>query len=194
MVMKRLLRVFTLLLLALLGMASTWAADGDGTERLEELLGYRVGVGERLNILVVGEEDLTVSLPIGEYGTIFYPLLGELTVAGLTVAEIGALVTKKLKGDYLVDPKVRVKVEEYRKIYLNGYVNKTGEYGFFPGMTVRKAISMAGGFSERASKDKIYVTRGMKDPDDPDVKPAQSIGIDDPLQPGDIITVERSFF
>jgi len=186
--------LFRVLLAGLLVVPLAQAAEGDGTDRLEELLGYRVGVGERIQVLVVGEPDLTVSLSIGEYGTIFYPLLGELKVAGLTVAEIGEMITKRLKGDYLVDPQVRVKVEEYRKIFLNGYVNKTGEYSYFPGMTVRKAVSLAGGFSERASKEKIFVTRGMKDPNDPDVKPAVRIGIDDPVQPGDIITVERSFF
>jgi polysaccharide biosynthesis/export protein VpsN len=194
---RRRCRSLLILLLAWLcvaGGAGAWAAEGEAPEGLQELLGYRVGVGERLHILVVGEDELTVSLPIGEYGSIFFPLLGELKVSGLTVGDIGDLITNKLKGDYLVDPQVRVKVEEYRKIYLNGYVNKTGAYNYFPGMTVRKAISLAGGFSERASKDKIFVTRGMKDPDDPDVKPALPIGIDDPLQPGDIITVERSFF
>ncbi|MCA3033625.1 MAG: SLBB domain-containing protein, partial [Rhodocyclaceae bacterium] len=73
--------------------------------------------------------------------------------------------------------------------FVNGQVEKPGGYPYVPGLTVRKAISIAGGFKERASKEKINVIR------EDDVKGnATRIALDAPVQPGDILTVEESFF
>jgi len=94
-----------------------------------------------------------------------------------------------LKGDYLVDPSVNVSVVEYRPFYINGEVKTPGGYPYQPGLTLRKAVALAGGFKERASKTKISLLseRAL------DGKQRQ-VGIDEVLNPGDIITVEQSFF
>ena len=78
---------------------------------------------------------------------------------------------------------------EYRQFYVNGYVSSPGGFAFRPGITVRKAISLAGGFNERASDKKIYVVHG----DQKDKEPVL-INLDDSIMPGDVITVGRSFF
>ena len=150
---------------------------------------YRLSTGDKLRIQVYGEEDLNLETTVSDNGEISYPFLGPLKVAGLTPQELAQLITGKLKGDYLVNPKVSVDVREYRLFYVNGEVESPGGFPFQPGITVRKAISLAGGFKERAAKDKIFVIRDDK----PNSKPSP-VQLDDKIRPGDIITVEESFF
>ena len=80
-------------------------------------------------------------------------------------------------------------IVEYRNFFINGQVEKPGGYAFIPGLTVRKAVSLAGGFKERASKEKIFVIR-----DDDRSQTSKRVSQDDVVHPGDIITVEESFF
>ena len=150
---------------------------------------YKLGPGDKVRIQVYNEDDLYLEANVSDRGTISYPFLGELKVAGLTPAQLETEITSKLKGDYLVNPKVSVDILEYRPFYVNGEVQKPGAFPFQPGITIRKAISVAGGFTERASKDKIFVIRG----NDASGKSAK-IGLDDQVFPGDVVTVEQSFF
>ena len=92
-------------------------------------------------------------------------------------------------GRYLLNPQVTVSIDEYRNFYVNGMVEKPGGYPYSPGLTVRKAISIAGGFKERAARDKINVIHD----DDPKQTP-QKVDLNTALLPGDIVTVEESFF
>ena len=148
---------------------------------------YRLGAGDDIEIRVYGEDDMLVRTRIGESGVISYPFLGSITVKGLTVDELERLIVKGLKGPYLVDPAVSVNVIEYRPFFVNGEVNKPGAYPFQPGVTLRKAIAMAGGFTERANRSKGDVMRGTN-------MEAQPLQLDDQLRPGDIITIKQSFF
>jgi len=80
-------------------------------------------------------------------------------------------------------------IEEYRNFFVNGMVEKPGGYPFSPGLTVRKAISLAGGFKERASREKLNIIRD----DDPTQTPRR-VNLNAAILPGDILTVEESFF
>src|SRR6185503_6891942 len=120
------------------------------------LSNYRLGSGDVISIQVLGEEDLRRErIRLSDAATISYPILGEIKLFGKTVAELEALIRDGLKGRYLVNPQVTVAIIEYRSFYINGQVEKPGGYAYVPGLTVRKAISLAGGFRERASKEKI---------------------------------------
>jgi len=150
---------------------------------------YRLGTGDSIRIHVFQEEDLTIETKIGDTGTITYPLLGEIQVTGLTVSQLEKKIHSGLKDGYLVNPQVSISVAEYRQFFINGEVKSPGAYSYVPGLTVRKAISLAGGFAERAAKDNILILHeGSKDS-----KPVRG-KIDDKVRPGDIITVEQSFF
>jgi polysaccharide biosynthesis/export protein VpsN len=162
--------------------ASNTSAGGDAHR-------YRLGTGDTVHIEVVGEKDMTAEARVGDQGTISYWLLGDLKVAGLTVDGVERLITDKLKAGYLVDPRVRVTVADYRPFYVLGAVNKPGGYGFLPGLTVRQAISLAGGFTERASHSKIYVVRAGDKSEE-----RKRLDLNDPVFAGDTITVEESFF
>ena len=154
------------------------------------LTGYKLGSGDVITIRVLGEDDLKREKErVSDAGTISFPILGELRVKGLTVGDVDDLITRGLKGRYLVDPQVTVVLDEYRNFFVNGYVERPGGYPFVPGLTVRKAITLAGGFKERASRDKLNIIRD----DDPTQTP-KKVDLNAPVYPGDILTVEESFF
>lgn len=176
---------FILFVCLWLSSALGWAQQDVGT-----LSKYRLGTGDVISITVFGEDDLKKEkVRLTDAGTISYPLLGELSVSGKTVGDIEKMVTEGLRGRYLVNPRVSVTIDEYRAYFINGQIEKGGSYPYQPGMTVRKAATIAGGFKERASLSKIYVVRDG-DPSNTPVK----VDLNAPIYPGDIITVEESFF
>ena len=120
---------------------------------------YILGPGDKVEIKVFGQKDLTVETLLSNSGQINYPFFGEIKVTGLTVKQVEKLIYKGLKGDYLVNPNVYVHVVEYRPFYIHGEVQKPGGYPYQPGLTVSQAIALAGGLTERASKGKIYLLK-----------------------------------
>ncbi len=151
---------------------------------------YRLSAGDVVSIRVFGEDDMTLErVRLTDGGSISYPLLGELKILGMTVPEVEKLVTDKLRGRFLVNPKVAVQINEYRSFFVNGQVERPGGYPFLPGLSVRKAVALAGGLKERASKSKMYVIR-ENDPS----RVAKKVDMDSLLSPGDILTIEESLF
>ena len=151
---------------------------------------YRIGAGDVIAIQVFGQPDLSPRIKVGERGTVAYPFLGDIQVAGRTSREVEQTLLEGLKGPYLVDPRISVTIAEYRPIYVNGEVKQVGGFPWEPGLTVRKAISLAGGLGERASSRKIYLVPENATPG----TERQRVDLDHPVAPGDIITVEESFF
>lgn len=155
-----------------------------------ELSSYKLGAGDLITIRVHGEEDLKrEKVRLSDAGTISFPFLGELRVKGMTVGALEEAITNGLKGRYLLNPRVTVMLEEYRNFFVNGHVERPGSYPYVPGLTVRKAISIAGGFRERAARDKLNIIRD----DDPSQTP-RKVDLNASVYPGDILTVEESFF
>ncbi len=150
------------------------------------LSNYRLGKGDLIDIKVFSEKDLSMKVRLSEEGIISYPFLGELDLATLTVNEVEKLISSGLNGDYLIDPKVTVAILEYRQLFVNGEIKKPGAYDFVPGMTVNKAISLAGGFTERASRDEIFIIRDGDETATP--LPAK---LDTYIGPGDIINIKQ---
>jgi polysaccharide biosynthesis/export protein VpsN len=156
----------------------------------QELSSYKLGSGDTITIRVLGEDDLRRErVKLSDAGTVSFPILGELKVKGLTVGALEEHITRGLKGRYLLNPQVTVSIDEYRPYFVNGMVEKPGSYPFAPGLTVRKAISVAGGFRERAARDKISVIR-----DDDSRQMPRRVDLNAAILPGDILTVEESFF
>ena len=152
--------------------------------------GYQLNSGDAVRIHVYGEPDLSFeNLLIGHNGRISYPFLGELKVTGKTAAQLQQNITNGLKPDYLVDPRISVSIVKYRPFFVNGEVKSPGGVAFQPGLTLRKAISLAGGFTERANKKQVLVIADS----DPERK-EQQVGLDYRVQPGDIFTVKDTFF
>ena len=152
-------------------------------------LDYRLGVGDLVRVRVHGEEDLTLETRLDGKGTITYPFLGEIRSVGLTVRELERQIAAGLRAGYLVSPEVQVIVIEYRPFYVNGEVKRPGGYPYTPGLTVQKALSLAGGLTQLASENKIFVIReksaGGK---------RESVKLDATVLPGDTLVVEEGLF
>lgn len=191
---SRLSGVRYLILIATLVLASAQglAADPDPGSQARSLAdpvaAHRLGAGDKVRIQVFGEDDLSVSERVSDRGTIAYPLLGELQVADLTTAALAQLIDSRLRGPYLVDPRVTVSIEEYRVFYIMGQVNRPGAYPFAPGLTIRKAISIAGGYTDRASRSKVFVVSEAEPGKEHRADPETAVS------PGDSIVVKESFF
>ena len=149
---------------------------------------YQLSTGDRIKITVYGEEDLTLETTLDDDGIINYPFLGEIAIEGMTVKKLENKIYKHLKGDYLIDPNVHVSIETYRPFFINGQVKKPGGYPYQPGLTLRRAISLAGGYTERASKKNTFIVHQNK-PENR-IRAIEHMKI----KPGDTITVEESFF
>jgi protein involved in polysaccharide export with SLBB domain len=154
------------------------------------LSNYRLGSGDVITVEVLGEEDLKRErIRLSDAATISYPILGEIRLSGKTVGELEHIIREGLRGRYLVNPQVTVTINEYRHFYINGQIKRPGGYPFVPGLTVLKAVAIAGGFNERAARDKIFIVR--------ENDPAQKrlpVDVNVAVYPGDIVTIEESFF
>ncbi len=150
---------------------------------------YRFSADDQISITVFGEPDLSLEkIRIATDGTIAIPLIGQVQVQGLTSVEIEEKLIKLFSDGYLKKPAITVSIVEYRQFYINGEVKKPGGYSYRDGLTVEKAVALAGGFSERASKGKITIVH------EKDADKITRIELTTPIKPGDIITVEESFF
>src|SRR5450759_3089376 len=160
---------------------------GHAQERDDLLSRYRLASGDVISISVVGEDDLKrEKVRLNDAGTIQFPVVGEIRIKGMTIGAVEMWITSSLKGRYLVNPKVVVNIDEYRPFFINGEVFKPGGYPYVPGLTVLKAVTLAGGFKDRASKSKIFVLR------DGDSKRArQKVEMDTAIYPGDMLTIEE---
>lgn len=150
---------------------------------------YELGPGDQIEIVVFGEDELNIDTQIGDNGIINYPYIGELDVTGVTIGNLKSTITNRLKGDYLINPIVQVSIVEYRPFFIDGEVQVPGGYAFQPGLTIVKAAALAQGFTERASKEKIFITRDVKG-----VQRRLKADLNTQLRPGDIVTVEQRFF
>ncbi|TMP71814.1 polysaccharide biosynthesis/export family protein [Pseudoalteromonas sp. S1608] len=149
---------------------------------------YILGAGDKIEIKVFGQPDLDVTSLLGNSGDINYPFLGKVKLVGLTVAQVEQTISEGLQPDYLVNPNVYAQVVEYRPFYIHGEVKKPGGYPYQPAMTVNQAIALAGGLTERASVDKIFIFKEQ-------TKQQQQKGsLNSQIAAGDTIKIEQRLF
>lgn len=129
-------------------------------EAAEDANSYKIGNGDILEIVTWKEPDFTKEIMVRLDGKITFPLLDDITVAGLTPLEVKAEIENGLK-EYVTAPivTVSVKAAESQKFYILGEISKTGEYKLVKDLTVLQAFALAGGFTEWASKKEIILIR-----------------------------------
>lgn len=174
--------LMALCLSLILPYGGTVLAEGNST--------YKLASGDVIRIRVFGEADLSLDeVRLNDAGTFSYPFIGDVRAKGKTAAEIEQILTQSLKGDYLVDPRVSVSVLKYREFFISGEVKAPGGYPFQPGLTLRRAVALAGGLTERASENRISIIRDQ----DPQRRPEPAT-LDTLVMPGDTITIDQGFF
>ena len=119
---------------------------------------YRLDAGDKLRVVVYGQEGLTNTYAIDAGGSITMPLIGSVPARGQTPAGLAAAISGKLRGGYIREPSVAVEIEAYRPFFILGEVAAPGQYPYVPNMSVESAVAIAGGFSPRARRDRVTLT------------------------------------
>src|SRR5260370_38328916 len=120
---------------------------------------YHLASGDRVRVIVFGQDDLSNTFSVDDAGVIAMPLAGRVRARGLTTGELERALEARLRQGYLREPSVSVEVEAFRPFFVLGEVVASGQYPFINGMTVQNAIAVAGGFTPYAMQDDVEITR-----------------------------------
>jgi len=150
---------------------------------------YTLANGDRLRIIVFGQESLSNSYAVDAAGQISMPLIGSVLAGGQTTRSLESVIAARLRGGFLREPKVSVEVEQNRPFFILGEVTTSGQYPYVNGMTVQTAVAIAGGFQPRADRYVADVTRLIGG------EPVTGrVPLDTAVRPGDTITIRERFF
>jgi polysaccharide export outer membrane protein len=181
----RWLPVFTIALMLPLVACATVPA----TYLVETKGPYQLDTGDAVRVTVYGDADLTETYRVDDSGAIAFPLVGSVQVRGQTTKAAAARLAAALANGYMRNPDVAVEVAEYRPFFIQGEVGTAGQFPYVYGMTVRAAISTAGGFSDTADRSSAIVYRRQGSQ-----MVKGSVDLDFPIYPGDTIVVQERWF
>lgn len=150
---------------------------------------YHLDAGDKLRIVVYGQEGLTNTYAIDAGGSITMPLIGSVPARGRTPAGLAAEITGRLRNGFIREPSVAVEIEAYRPFFILGEVAAPGQYPYVPNMTVESAVAIAGGFTPRARRDSVTVTHSDASGTGRFVVPPGT-----PIGPGDTVLVGERWF
>ena len=150
---------------------------------------YHLDAGDRLRVVVYGQEGLTNTYAIDAGGSITMPLIGSVPARGKTPARLAADITARLRNGFIREPSVAVEIEAYRPFFILGEVAAPGQYPYVPNMSVESAVAIAGGFSPRARRDRVTLTHT-----DPQGSMRTVVPLGTALSPGDTVLVGERWF
>jgi polysaccharide export outer membrane protein len=150
---------------------------------------YQLAPGDRLRVIVFGQDSLSNSFNVDSSGQLAMPLIGLVPATGRTPAQLAREIEEKLRAGYVREPRVSVEVEAYRPFFVLGEVQTAGQYPYVNGMTVETAVAIAGGYTPRARKDQAELTRSQDGR-----MVAGDVPATQPVKPGDTIFVHERFF
>ncbi len=150
---------------------------------------YRLDAGDKLRVVVFGQDGLTNTYAIDAGGSITMPLIGAVQARGRTPAALAAEITAKLRHGFIREPSVAVEIEAYRPFFILGEVAAPGQYPYVPNMSVESAVAIAGGFSPRARRDRVTLTHTD---DASSMRTVVPLGT--ALSPGDTVQVGERWF
>jgi polysaccharide export outer membrane protein len=146
---------------------------------------YTLDSGDKLRVVVFGQEGITGSYMVDTAGNVSLPLIGAVPARGLTTQSLAKSIAEKLKQGYVRDPNVTAEIETYRPFFILGEVTTPGQYAYVPNMTVETAVAIAGGFAPRAYKHVAKLRRH---------EVQMEVPLSYPVRPGDTIVVKERWF
>jgi polysaccharide biosynthesis/export protein len=181
--------VRTIFLAMMLGLMSGCAPRYTAGFDPSPTISYTLSSGDRLRIIVFGQDSLSNSYAVDGSGHVSMPLIGSVLAEGQTTIGLQHLIEAKLRDGFLREPRVSVEVEAYRPFFVLGEVTTPGQYPYVNGMTVQTAVAIAGGFTPRALKDAADLTRNVNGQ-----TLTGHVPITQPVHPGDTIVIHERFF
>jgi polysaccharide export outer membrane protein len=150
---------------------------------------YQLDSGDRLRVVVFGQDGLSNSYIVDAAGNITMPLIGAIPARGASTSELAREVGARLRNGFIREPHVAIEVESYRPFFILGEVTYPGQYPYVPNMTVETAVAIAGGFTPRAYRWEAKVARSQNgQPFRMAVPPTYAV------RPGDTITIDERWF
>ncbi len=150
---------------------------------------YTLDTGDKLRVVVFGQEGLSASYSVDTSGKITMPLIGAVNARGMTPAGLQLSIAAKLKNGFVREPHVAVEVELYRPFFILGEVTLPGQYPYVPNMTVETAVAIAGGYTPRAFKQKIELTHQING-----LTERRVVSPNYPVRPGDTVHIAERWF
>ena len=154
-----------------------------------EETGYALDSGDKLRVVVFGQDGLSASYSVDTGGSITMPLIGAVLARGHTPAQLQAAIGAKLRQGYVREPHVAVEVEAYRPFFILGEVTLPGQYPYVANMTVETAVAIAGGYTPRAQKRRIEISRQLGG-----LTEKRVVSPNYPVRPGDTVQVAERWF
>ena len=150
---------------------------------------YTLDSGDKLRVVVFGQDGITNSYTVDAGGNVNLPLIGTVPARGYSTQQLSKIIGDRLKQGYVREPHVTVEVEAYRPFFILGEVTNPGQYPYVANMTAETAIAIAGGFAPRASKSKVELTRNNSQQ-----QFHGDVPLNYPLRPGDTVVVKERWF
>jgi polysaccharide export outer membrane protein len=150
---------------------------------------YTLDSGDRLRIVVFGQDGLTNSYLVDASGHIAMPLIGSVMAKGETTDQLSARIAERLRDGFIREPHVAVEVEAYRPFFILGEVTAPGQYPYIANMTAETAVAIAGGFAPRAVRQSVVLIRTYNGQ-----QMRTSVPLGYQLRPGDTINVQERWF
>lgn len=150
---------------------------------------YTLDTGDVVRVSVYGDPELSNTYRVSDSGAIAFPLVGQVQVRGQTTSVAASRLAGALANGYLRNPNVAVEVAEYRPFFIQGAVRTSGQFSYVPNMTVRAAISTAGGYTETADRNQVTVYRRQGDE-----MVRGNVNLDFPIYPGDTVVISERWF
>lgn len=150
---------------------------------------YTLAAGDKLRVIVFGQDNLSNIYAVDGAGRIAMPLIGTVQVGGQTTGQAAHAIEAKLASGFVREPHVTVEVDAYRPFYILGEVTTSGQYPFVSGMTVETAVAIAAGFGPRAARDYAVLTR-----DTAGTLVSGIVPMTYSVRPGDTIVIKERFF
>lgn len=150
---------------------------------------YTLDAGDKLRIVVFGQAGITGEYLVDANGQVTLPLVGTVPARGYTTRSLAQMIGERLKQGYVREPHVTVSIASYRPFFILGEVTTPGQYPYVPNMTAENAVAIAGGFSPRAKKGTVELTRNMGGQ-----QIHQQVPLGYPLRPGDTVEVKERWF
>jgi polysaccharide biosynthesis/export protein len=135
-----------------------------------------------------GRRRVLTRYTVDAAGMVTMPLIGAVQ-ARAVICAIGAAIKSRLAGGYIREPSVAVEVDVYRPFFVLGEVTYPGQYPYVPHMTVENAVAIAGGFTPRATKSAVTITRKIQG-----VPQRFPLPLRYTIRPGDVVTVGERWF
>jgi polysaccharide export outer membrane protein len=120
---------------------------------------YALDTGDRLRIVVFGQEGLSNSYTVDAQGNVSMPLIGTMAARAHSTEDLSRLIAERLRRGFIREPHVSIEVEIYRPFFIMGEVIAPGQYPYVPHMTAETAVAIAGGFTPRAYRRDITLDR-----------------------------------